>query len=494
MGNKLLDKLQQLFNANKWLWGLFLIPVALFLYIILSGTYYPFYFDEAIYLTGGKLFSETLSLKAVLAFNEERSFIGGYGWYGPMYNLLYGLLPLVFSWTPTLNLWVHLLLYSTILFILFDKQFVTAINKKVFLLAIASSYVFVPFLFSYFPELLHVLFGILLFKAFLQVHISRNNFYRFIGMVLLFSVFRITYVFALFALVPLVISNVSILRKYLILSIGFGLGLLFYKLFHAKPTVVGIGDAFVFETNELLILIKTVKTNLHSNLLLFLTYFSKWNKGFESLLSILGLCILVFISVVFTRGLQRRQLIGVLLISFSLGAVLLTLYSIKPFFIEKQLSWLYVFMLLIVVYQQRFNKIVVFFSILLLPFMVYKTYDTIEKRIYSYHIVKKQSSTLPSEKEFLENIQSEKKEIHVLFAYNEHDVMNNLAYSFFPMSYKRKPILYTSNLAYSNNEDKFKLQGKVSIDYILSKEPLEKEGWQLKKELRGPLYLYEPIK
>lgn len=471
---------------------LLLLPVLLFVYFVATGNYYPFYADEAIYLTGGKLFYETWSLKAVLAFDEMRSKVGDFGWYGPMYNVLYGLFPKVFGWSAVSNLWVHLLLYGIVIYIIGISKLLPPMNKKVLLVCFLGSYTFIPFLFSYFPELLHVLFGLLLYVYYMRAHENPRSFWVFVLLVMCFTLFRVTYIFSLLALLPLRIAGLSQLKKIGVVAMGFMLGLLYFAFFHAKPSVVGLGDVFAFDLHYAAIVFKTVKTNLHSNLLLFIGFFKTWTKGFESLLGMVFLGCLLLHSTFKNKGIQRRRGVGLLITCIVLISVLLSLYSAKIFFMEKQLTWLYTFLLLVIINEQRYNKIVVsIYLVFFLPFMVYKTYDTIMKRTESYRITNKQKEMLPEIEGFVGKLENKKQVTHILFADHDQPILNNLAYSFFPLSINGNPILYTTNYRISHPDEKYKEHGRQHIDYILAREQINKSGWQLKAILKEGYYLYE---
>lgn len=471
---------------------LLILPILLFIYFISSGNYYPFYADEAIYLTGGKLFYETGSLKSVLAFDEIRSKLGGFGWYGPMYNILYGIIPFIFGWSFTSNLWVHLILYVVILYILVFSRLFSHVNKSVLLITFLCSYTFIPFLFSYFPELLHVLFGILLYVFFIRADKNPRSFGYFILFVMIFTLFRVTYIFILLALIPLRIEGLSQYKKYLVLVIGIVLGIFYFTFFHAKPSIVGLGDVFEFDMAYVTSVYKTVKTNLHSNILLFFTFFKSWTNGLESILAFIFLGFILLHSIVKSNGTNQRRLIGLLISASTLVMVLLALYSVKTFFIEKQLTWLYTLLLIVVIQEKRYNKILIgVYLIFFLPFMLYKTKDTIDKRMFSYHLTKEQIKTLPDTEVFVSKLESKNEEINILFDNNESPVLNYLAYSFFPISLQGKPILYSTNYRYDHPNEKYKEHGRISIDYILAQEVMYIEGWILKTKLKEGYYLYE---
>jgi hypothetical protein len=435
-----------------------IIPMVLFFVVVLAGNYYPFYFDEAIYLTGGKLFYETTSVKSVFIFEEARSLIGGFGWYGPMYNMLYGLLPKIFGWSSVSNLWIHLILYGTIIYILGFSDWLKLLDKKVLLLGFLCSYAVVPFLFSYFPELLHVLFGIVLFVFLMRAHQSRQSFMMFVLLVCLFTLFRVTFIFALWALVPLKITQVSSLKKYAVLVMVFLLGMLYYKYFHAKPSIAGLGDIFSFESHDTTAIIKTVKTNLHSNVLLFFGFFKSWPKGMDSIVACLFLGILVLFMAFNSNGIQKAQIVGVLLLSIMLVLVWLAFYSVKPFFLEKQFTWLFTLLLLVVVQEKKYHRLLVWvWVVFFLPFTVYRVYDTIEKRTYSSNLTTNQKKLLPNVDEALARLPIE-KETNILFAFNDYPVLSHLAYSFFPLSVNGHSMLYTSNLRFKR---------KHPLNYIL---------------------------
>ena len=481
-------------GGKRVLFALLVVPIILFLWVVSAQNYYPFYFDEAIYLTGGKLFYETWSMKAVMIFDEKRSILGGFGWYGPMYNALYGLLPKILGWSPASNLWLHLAIYVILLYFLRYSKLLQSLNNNVLLLGFLSSYAVVPFLFSYFPELLHVLFGLLFFVFFFRAHQSRESFRFFVLLVFIFSLFRVTFIFGLLAITPVKVEQVTNLRKYMVLGLFFVFGLLYYKFFHATPSVVGLADAFSFDLRNASNITKTVKTNLHSNILLFLSYFKIWPKGFDSLLACLFLGILTVRSTVINKGIKMRQLMGILIIAFLLVMFLFTFYSVKPFFLEKQLSWLYTVLLLLVIQEKVYNKLLVWVWLsFFLPFTVHRVYDTIQKRTFSAQITQSQKESLPNLEDILAQVPIN-KEINILFAYNEYPVISNLAYSFFPLSVKGKPILYTSNLCFNQPECKYKEHGIAKLDFILANEKLSMSNWALFKEFSEGFYLYKKVK
>ncbi len=68
--------------------------VVLFITALVLLACYTNYFnvhgDEVLYFNYGRMFFETGSLKTPFTVNEFSSSIGGFGWYGPFYNIIYG--------------------------------------------------------------------------------------------------------------------------------------------------------------------------------------------------------------------------------------------------------------------------------------------------------------------------------------------------------------------------------------------------------------------
>lgn len=217
----------------------------------LSEEYGPYYGDEYFYLQNAKAFRQTGTFQASFTYSGEGSKVGGFDAHGPAYPMFYGFLNWKDTWSGKHIVYLNYLVFGlglVIIFFLQKESFETQLLQGILL--IGSPYV----LFygqSLMPELIQAGIAIFLFYSLRNLENESSNgfFLRISLLILIFSWFRSTWLFAFIALALILIPQ----RKSL--SVGFlmlGLvGVLVYPAyFHEQtPNVFSSSMALISEGN-----------------------------------------------------------------------------------------------------------------------------------------------------------------------------------------------------------------------------------------------------
>ena len=241
-----LDKSRVEVVKSQRLWILKLLLAAqllllsyLFFSAIGDGRYFVAHEDEVINFCSAKLFSETGSVQAEGCITEDVSRIGRMNWYGPGYHLLYGSMRNIFGDSPTLFIQLHFVFaLLTVLLVFFLP---VAVESKLLIAnALIFTHQFTSYIFTYFPEALHLLLALVLILLLISIHRSkageRNRYVTlFIIMVLLLTIVRVTTIFWLAALIGLSESRSMALKMTFVFMAGLFMTLLYMKVFTAPP-------------------------------------------------------------------------------------------------------------------------------------------------------------------------------------------------------------------------------------------------------------------
>ncbi len=439
---------------------------------IRDGRYFVAHEDEVIYYGSAQLFSETGSLQAESCITEDVSPIGQFNWYGPGYNVVYGSLKILFGSANSLFIRFHFFLALLILAVTLllpnpiEENLLTA---SIFLITEQ----FTCYIFSYFPELLHLFFSIVL--VFLLEVIYRKEkedklnvllVTIYFGAVLLFSLCRITTIFWLAALVPLG-SNWRQRIPYLLI---FGLGIIasvFYLRFFIAPPFAGEMHKLqkLYSFNLWDFVLETFKGVYHNAVI----FFSSNSTPIYVLLLLSA-----FTLINFWKTKDKFQL-GSLFVTLCLVGTLMAYYSVNAFYFVKQTAML--LPLLVVAFMRgpfRIAKWTLFFVLIFFWVPVNKKRSSVIEEHKAAFANLKNNSALQADFEQIRDHVERNKDIVILWCYNEFEY-GNAVQALLPYSTKTKnPIMYTTNIVVTNSpaSEKFKLHGKLKVDYILSRWPL----------------------
>jgi hypothetical protein len=446
--------------------------------IYYSKQYYLSNEDEITYFSSAKLFSETNSLKASCCINESRSKIGEFNWYGPSYHIIFGSITYIFGNSPSV-----FIIFNYFLFLL-SIFFISKFNlekklKKMFIVLYLCSYASFSYVFTFFPETLHLTMIITLLLVYSYTP-KRNNILLFIGLVLLFSLIKYTFILFIFLTIPDILSKKKNKIIYMSISIlSFFLIFIYFKFFTAPAFAKGLklihGES---DSNGIITTLINVLKNGYTNLYTF------FNKSTISL-SIISVFLLIITTslVVITKKIYRTnlKLFSIYFLAISYFLIYLFFYTSDTFFFEKQA--IVIIPILIFFLVNSAEDLSIYYSIfifLFLPFSLMKTKNNINDRRNSFHQLALNKNKIDQLQTIFNgiSINPNKKEINVLIDYSAFQIFNNLTLSFLPVSINKTPILYTTNINCSN---KYELHNKIKVDYIISKEIINNDDYTLLK-------------
>lgn len=441
---------------------------------IQNDSYFVAHEDEVIYYGSAQLFAETGSLQAESCITEDVSPIGKFNWYGPGYNVVYGYLKVLFGSPNSLFIRFHFLLAILILVLVFflpnslEDNLLTA---AIFLITEQ----FTCYIFSYFPELLHLFFSIVLVLLILIIYRREKQekigvpiITIFVGAVLLFSLCRITTIFWLAALLPLGSTWRQRIPYFLIFGLGVIASVFYLRFFIAPPFAGEMHKLQKLYSFSLFDFVLETSKGVYRNAIIF---FSSNSTPIFVLFTLSG-----FTLFNFWKTKDKFQL-AALFVTLCLVGTLMAYYSVSEFYFVKQTAML--LPLLLVAFMRGpfpFAKWSLFLTLIFLWVPVNKKRKTIIEEHKAAFANLKNNSALQVDFERIREHVELNKDIVILWCYNEFEY-GNAAQALLPYSTKtRNPILYTTNIVAKDSPvaEKFKLHGKLKVDYVLSRRPLTK--------------------
>jgi hypothetical protein len=454
--------------------------------------YFVAHEDEVIYYGSAKLFAETGSLQAESCINEDVSPIGKINWYGPGYNVVYGSLVKVFGNTNSLFIKFHLALVLMALLIVLVLQGNMESNllaANIFLMTEQ----FTSYIFSYFPETLHLFFSaILIFVLFLIYKENQPANKRtplvilYVALIVLFSLCRVTTIFWLAGLLPLGNTWRQRVPFIAVFAVGIVCSLVYLRYCIAPP--------YAGEMHKL--------RSLYS--------FSLWDFIAQSVIAVLRnlveltkinskpIYLMMASGAMVAYGywkLKDRFLLAALLISICLVGVLMAYYSVSPFFFVKQTAML--LPLLIVAVMRSPHLWIKYFLFVLfifywVPVNKARTENINEHKAAYVNLSNNRAMEIEFEK--IRSALEPYKDHVILWCYNEFDYGNALQALLPYSSSTGNPIMYTTNIvdpSTASMEEKFKLHNKLRVEYVLSRKQIE---WPTMKEVfHTPFYYFYRI-
>lgn len=473
--------------------------VGVFFYIMVEGEYFPTYEDEIYLVTSTQQYFETNSTKATFTINESLSVIGEYNYYGPGYNIIYGVLAKIFGYNLLFFIVFHFISFLITIFLLWQLPFNKI--KSLFLICIyISTYVAFTFIFTYYPETLNLLLSIILLMVFLKIKKNSNkNLVLFIILIFIFSLIRITHVFWIISILVFA-NNKNKKIWYFIICLGmFFLIILYMRLFTAPAWVDGLNYLYLENTSFLQLkhLIKRILIKGYLNTLNFYT-----KLGLSSVLILTFFAISIY-DIMFNKKLtnwikKKEYVLGLFMVMLTTIIAIFFFYTTNLFFLEKQIAFFIPVLIVIIIILKKNFKLLLFISFFVfLPCTIIKTINNVSSHKEYYKIVYKKKQYIDNLSDFKNFIKplKNKKKISILWAYNEFDIPNNLTGLIMPLSINKTPILYTTNVCEIDAPDriKFKTYNKIHIDYILSKDSVSISNIVLVSKKHNYYYLYKFI-
>ncbi|MGP8215900.1 MAG: hypothetical protein ACLQQ4_10080 [Bacteroidia bacterium] len=463
----------------KYIIAVFVLLLVAFIgYSFLHGNYYLAHEDEVTYYNDAKIFYETGSVRASDCLTENVSKIWQCNWYGPMYHIFYGSIAKIVG-LHTYNFLVTNLICFLISIVLILKADFTKEAKLLIICSFFALHSIVEYLFTFFPETLILLFGVILTLILYKLSVAgyktkkfNRIFILYILLVMFFALFRITMVFWVFGLLAFSWSRKDFLKKLVICLVCFLL-IYIYGIYFNAPYYAGSMAKITnnkIAIGTIVFLAKKLAWNSY--------VFVAMNNPFYDLLQI-PVLIITFYSLYISKNMF---MMAACIISFIYFVVLLTLYSSFSFYINKLTACLYPLVLIafFTTDKARLKYLVLSFLLLFSPITYLNVKNIISDR-------KKMAIRRENVKPLIDQFQQIKYKIEggkprtILTLYRDFDkkVPFEILASSLPCSTTDKfPILYTNNFHNEDNtvcdySSNFNTWGRIYVDYILSAYPLK---------------------
>ena len=473
---------------------LYIIAVLLLITSLVVLSYFTGYFnihtDESLYFNFGRIVYEANSLKAPYILGEQASSIGGFGWYGPIYNLIYGSIFKLFGVNQVFIIIFHYILLLLCLVVI-NRLPLNKLKRLIFTCILLSTYIICPFVLTCYPEILHVLLSLILLVVFTKLNDSKKSFYFFLFLILLFSLMRVTFVFWIFSILFIGKSSISYILRFSICVAFVFLILVYMKLFQAPSYVIGLSEIHETKANltNILSSIKNLVNNFKTNL------YQLFNQTHSSIATFLLLLFIAALNVFQIKNNRfKSKEFGLLLIVVMTYITLLFLYNTKAYFMEKQSGFLIPMMIFIIISSKKNILLVLFIS-----FTVFLPHSMM-KSVNNFHERKNAAAKIVQYQEFKEDLShlfddvpQHKQDIYTILYPPDFAMEENYLSCFLPLNQNGIPIIYTVNPKYHKNitiQTKFHTFKKHKIDYILCTYPLDIPNIVLTKKTKY-YYLYQ---
>ena len=414
--------------------------------------------DEGIYYNAARLYAATGEAFANHCIAENVSSIGSYNWYGPFWSVFYGLGYKLFGSG------IGILIFNLSSSLLAILAIIKLIPKNNYLLAIAlmSSYPFLYYQFSFYPEAPILLCSILNLALLIRiVQYQRLNLIPLFFLIILLEVpLRITSVFWLFGLIPILSKKNFWYYGGLIVS-GVLIGFLYMKFFCAPAFERGLANLDQAGEKSILNFITDTLRILGSNTL---TIFREHN------LTVLTFYLLLIVTSVLAILKRNYLLFSIAAVSVISTLIFMSFYSTLSFFFIKQTIFIWPLMIYGINMYLETKKIQIFtFFVLMCSFVPSVFYS---KKNIEAHRTPLLSITDQKFKESMTIIKSFKSNDEVVtILFHAPDLENYRRFHLYLpiINSEGVPIRYTTNVCFPscNESEKFKQHNKLTIDYTV---------------------------
>lgn len=455
--------------------------------VLFSPAYTFFHVDELTYFLSGKMFRESSSIQAPFCFMEDVSPVFKTHWYGIFYHLFYGSILKITGFHAKIFIVINVVFILLSVLTLFRMNIPS--DKKYFIAAMfLMSYPALVYSVMFFPEILHLFMAFPLIAILYRIwDLNRSGkgismfVMLFICMAALFTLFRITYVFWLAALIPFSVNRWQFIGFTLLLTGGVVLTMLYMKYFTAPAFVKSLASLEKLEDFRIMEVLRDSATNFLYNVQVVFGYLWREVHIFVYLI------FFVFTGVLASRE-KNRFLAAAFLVSLLYILSLLLLYNAYPFYFSKQTATtlpLLITGLAIFTRKGKLEWALLILMIIALPFSVYALHRETSNRLRAgKELIAWHGEILELEK--IGQLAVGKKEIVIEVLHYEHKLPSYVFYASLPVSNKfGQPITYTASIHNVRlfpdlkYEDRFIRFGKLPVGFILSREPLNMENVSL---------------
>ncbi|HEY0652536.1 MAG TPA: hypothetical protein VGD65_05380 [Chryseosolibacter sp.] len=465
-------------NRNFLLFFLLITGLVLQVYwaahALSDGKFFLIHEDEVIYYCSAKLFAETNSIQAESCIEEKVSSVGNMNWYGAGYHVIYGTLFKIFGEHPAAFPWFHAVLgfASIVIILMFPIQKELRLVAAV---AVLFSHQFNVYKFTFFPEnlvffLATVLTWILILLYRSQGSDIRKFYAAFILLAILFMLVRVSFIFWLAGPIAFAANRKQLIKRTLVFIGGLGLSLFYQKVFIAPPYAPAMQKVdYLFSLDLVDFMVQTTNSTL-SNIGHFLTPRA----------SVLRLLLLYVVGAIALFWFHRsRFTLACLLIAGTLILVMAAFYYIDDFYFVKQTGMLIPLLVVGVIVGSKkvwVPFVLLFMVLITFPSPFRKVNEAIATGRSAFQHYKNHQSFQNALSQIRQQIGTDAAVI--LWDYREYDYGYS-AEALLPFSTLGKnPIMYTTNIVDSGatQEERFKMYGRLPIDYILSRHSIALTG------------------
>ena len=439
------------------------------LYALYSDGYGIIHEDEAIYYNGARLFAETNQPIANHCIAENVSKIGGYNWYGPFWNVYFG------TFLKLIPLGKGILVANILASILVGICSVVLIPKKsvLFTILLLCSFPFTYHQFFLFPEPLILLLSIVNMVGLVKTinNPTKSALLLFSAFVIIQIPIRITSVFWLFGIIPLISKkNFFPISTYILT--GFLSSVLFLKFFCASFIVKGVSDIGNFSFLQIFKISENAMFTVQRNLANIISEHHPF---------VIILLIVVLLFFWFTIKKQTEILISFSIIIALSFCIYFAFYTTQSNFLLKQSIFMWPLLIYGFISETALKKhiqISLVAAITMFPLFLFISIRNIYRHTESYSKYVIQSN-IKNSFNSIKNYSASRNSLVVLLNVNDFKEISHLP-MFLPVINKQGvPIIYSSNLVNENStyNEKYKFHKRLKVDLILCplSEPIAKE-------------------
>lgn len=443
----------------------------LFVYAVHDLEYFPDHQDEVHYYLGARSFHETSSVRAPEMNDEAVAPLLEANWYGVFYALFYGAMMNIGGVNAANFVLTNAVLLMTALLLL-ARSDLTADDKRLTSLLFLSLGPVSIYSFTLFPEVLHLVFAVVL--SLLLCRMDRNNegeissrdLWLYMACVVVFTLFRVTTVLWLAALIAYARTWGQVRRYVVLLAAGVFLTFLYTRCCTAPMFFPGgrlIEDATRGDVRTIVRALALLRSNAAGAFRAI---------DFQAFVTVAAM-VLVGVCAAATR---KRILVAATLVAFSYLAVLLTFYVPPMFYMNKQTACLMP-LFVIATAGSGVRPMRLALAVLILgsaPMGLLKGLEVIKWHRWSYRQYVLHADQAAAFRLVSSLVDPDRGSI-VLWAYREHDYPGQCSAMLLPLrNVNGWPIRYTTNMVRTSASPavKFRTHGKLNVRYVLSRNPL----------------------